>query len=151
MTPLQFNQAVLNAFTKHFPNGYAKASKATLGSGAFYSFGLIGKKAECINGYRENDPMKLLLSVYDNFDFNSESDITCELVVEVQSKHLSCKPKHHYYAMSQERLPIRKMKGTPEKLIKTLDKAFAKIKAEVDAQVANNNLYKQDEINQKYL
>lgn len=151
MNAIDFQNAVLNTFKKHFPNGYANASKYPLGGGVHFSFGLIGKKDDLPNGYRENDHLRLSFGIHENFTFNSNDNIEHKLVIEVQSNTISVKPTSKYYAMSSVKLPVRKITDTPEGIIKKLDKAFAKCADTIRKEIANNNLYNQEEIDPMYL
>lgn len=151
MNAQEFQAAAIAAFKKQFPNGYAKASKLALGSGVCLSFGLIGKLDDQISKIRENDPMRLMFFIHDDFIFDSEEQITGKLVLENERSSFSTLPDSPYYAMGCKKVTFRKATNTPEKLIKSLEKHFTKMKEAIIAERDINNIYNQQGIPVIYL
>lgn len=151
MNAKEFQAAAIAAFKKQFPNGYAKVTKLALGGGACLSFGLIGKLDDQISKIRENDPMHLMFFIHDNFTPDSEEQIAGKLVLENERSSFDTLPDSPYYAMGCKKVTFRKATNTPEKLIKSLEKHFAKMKEAIIAERDINNIYNQQGIPAIYL
>jgi hypothetical protein len=151
MNAAQFVEDVKATFHKYFPNGYSHASKYCLGGGVHFNFGLIGDLNDVSSRIRENDVMKISFGIHDNIIFGSEIDIEGKLIVEFSSAVVKVLPKEKYYAMSNEKIAVRKINNTPEKIIAKLDQYFKEALAIVQREAGCNNIYSQDRIPVKYL
>ena len=151
MNAITFSDSVLNLFKKHFPNGYARSSKYTLGNGIHFSFGLIGDTSDCSSGIRQNDILNLSFGIHENFIFNSTHEIENKIIIESNQSSYAIKPQQQYFAMSRVKIPFRKINNTPEKALVNIEKYFIKAKELIKEDIKNNNIYNQHTINQKYL
>jgi len=135
-----------NNFKKYFPNGWFQIySSKTIGEESItIRYGLIGNQEDNINGYRDNDPLFNLLSIYPASDLLNDDNELCSL-----RSGLYINPIEKYYAMSRVKTAIRKSKGSLSKLEKTLDNYFKKVaKIVIDNK---KDIYKLDRIKEEYL
>lgn len=151
MNAQQFTAKVLENFKKHFPNGYANASKFSLGGGVYFSFGLIGNIEDVENKIRQNDNLSLSLEIHENFKFDTTEEIEGKIVIESNRSFFSVKPVNNYFAMSSVKIPFRKINNTPEKALISIEKHFIKAKELIKAEIEIENLYGQHSIDKKYL
>ena len=148
MNYAEFQEKVKTAYHAKFPNGWCKFSGLCLGSGFVVDFGLISDINDQANKIRENDPIRLTFIFH---DADSKAENLGELVGEVMHKTLYINPTSHYYAMSRRDLPARKVKGSPEKIVKSFALLFDRCYNIVKKEAANKNIYQQQNIPAKYI
>ncbi|WNA15703.1 hypothetical protein XaC1_60 [Xanthomonas phage XaC1] len=152
MNAIQFAAKVKESFLKYFPNGFLGSSKYQLGGGIHFTAGLVSNANDISSGYRVNDIISLSFGIHDNVKYNTEEEIQGKIVIEFVQNSFSTKPEPgSYMAMGRVKIPARKINNTPEKAIESLDKVFQKTAELIKAEVLKNNLYRQENINEKYL
>lgn len=151
MNALEFKESAIATFKKYFPNGYVSCTKYQLGGGIGMSFGLISNLDDTTNKIRENDNLRISMGIHENFSFDSTEEIQGKIVLEFNSSSLSGLPENQYFAMSNIKIPSRKINNTPEKVLQALDKYFVKARDIVRAERDANNIYAQERIPAKYL
>lgn len=144
----EFQEKVKSEYLRRFPNGWCNfVSFGSLG-GFYVKFGMISDIKDQSNQIRENDPFQLCFVFH---DADTRADDLGELVGEVKSKTLYINPVSHFYAMSRRDIPVRKVKGIPEKIIKSFAIFFDRCYNIVKEEAANNNIYGQGRFPVKYI
>lgn len=152
MTALELQTSIREAFLKYFPNGYISCSELAFGStGAFWFCGLVSDINDVSSKIRMNDHLQITFSISDNFVKDSNTEIDNKLVVEFSRASISTLPIHAYCAMHHDKIAVRKINNTPQKVLIQLDKYFMKARDQIKVHISNNNLYYQDRIPSKYL
>lgn len=149
MNSIQFADSVKAAFLKRFPNGWIDIRKLALGGGFSIRAGLISDINDQISKIRDNDQLSVLMFCHDT-PYNSDKELS-SIVVEFESSHIKVLPVKQFMAMDSQKIPVRKMNNSPEKVIQSLEKYFDKVLVEVKIQALHNNIYGQDRIPAKYL
>jgi len=124
------------SFKTQFPKGYCRIrqSKGLSGEQITISIGLVNDINIVTAKIRENDPMfhKFLISL---------DGETLESTL-IQGS-LAVKPIDQFYVMNHVKTGFRKTTGDANKVVKTYDKFFAKLKTLVNEQ--GNNIYKSEQ------
>ena len=116
---------------KHFPKSMAQAkfSKSLVPSVVVWF--TIGKdKSEYPSGIYDNDPVLQMFMIY---GFSKDGRPSDKIQLEQhRGGGFTIKPvKNKYMAYETHKVKLRKTTGTPQKIIATMDKYFAKLKAEL--------------------
>ncbi len=137
----EFKVQVTENFYKVFPNGHIRFSSLYLGGGFYLRFGLI-------SDIDDHDPFSLSFICHNNVN----GDVMPEKIeLEVTEKDIWCQPFSHLYAMRREKINARKQTQTPEKIIKYIDKVVRDAAVKFEELVAQNQIYGQKRIPEKYL
>lgn len=117
-------EKVVSAFKGVFPNGWIRASRAPLGGRGFcVSFGLVDD-IKAMGGYRENDPMFHIVSV-----FFGKAGYVAELS---SGGKVYLKPAPgSFYAMDFVKIGFRKFAGDEKRVVSGFAKYFEKARAVV--------------------
>jgi|ETNvirnome_2_300_1030623.scaffolds.fasta_scaffold02978_1 sarcosine oxidase delta subunit len=130
-------------YLKQAPNGFFETRRACLGDDVHISIGLIKEQRDCSNNIREND------SGYGVFTIRENDE---GLQLERYYHRLSCKPESKYYAMSHKKVSYRIIKSkSPQDLAKKFSKYLTRFFDMVKEEVANDNLYRNEDIKNVYL
>ena len=124
-----------------FPNSYISFSKPCLGQGCFFIRLLIQQPIECENMIEHNDPMRTILSIYEQAD----GKFSLELV---DGSSLSVNSTEPYMAMSRVKCPFRKSTGDKDKIVKAFTNYLLKRKECIKNNKAD--IYHVNRINPKY-
>lgn len=146
MKAIEFQKGLYDIFKKHFPEGYAGISRLSLGSGLGATFGLQGKI-----DIRMNDPLQIRLFVHDGLVFNDASTDIGEIEMVSDASHVSVLPDNPMYYCKSLKIPYRKIKGTPEKVLVAFEKYIVRVRAVLDETIRDNMIIGQERIDPKYL
>jgi len=107
---------------------------------------LAGDKSENISGYWDNDILNVRFRIIgEKFkEFSKNVDLESELEtvsLENYSKSYHVKPTSPYMVYSSKQLSFRKIDGNPEKIIKSLDGFFIKLKNSLLADLETDNIH----------
>lgn len=144
----EFKVQVTENFYKVFPNGHIRFSSLCLSGGFYLRFGLISDINDQVSKIRENDPFSLSFICHN--DVNGDV-MTEKIELEVTEKCIWCQPFSHLYAMRREKINARKQTQTPEKIIKYIDKVVKDAAVKFEELAAQNQIYGQKQIPEKYL
>lgn len=121
MNKTDFSHAVEVSYHKYFPDSLISLSFSRLVAGSFWIRPyLAASEKETANQNIDNDVFHVLFSVEGIHD-----NLNDEIVVEVHHKTFTTTPTNTFCVYGHEVFPMRKIKGNPEKVLKTLDKYFA--------------------------
>ena len=149
MTYADFQEQLKATFKTVFPNGYINVSPLHLGSGISIFCGLIGDRNDLTNNIRHNDPLTFRSFCHD-FKADSKEEITGKITIEFDGVFFSCIPDNKYMAMRSEKIQVRKINNTPEKVLESMKKTFIKVNKNMQALAIDNQIYNQDSYNLKY-
>lgn len=140
--------AIQESYKRQFPESaifvkYEPQMWRSIGISCFIS----GTREECHHGYWVNDLLKVRFSIVTDAgqlpkDTTPEGELPDNLELEVYAKSYLTKPTatEPYNVYSSKRLKFRKTKGDAEKITKTLDKYFQMLRAELEADVKQDNI-----------
>lgn len=135
-----------DAYHSVFPNSACSVSKGALGKDTFFvTFYLAGDNSEFPNGISQNDLFHIDFYVSpDNRDVNLDIDskLPETLTLEVNNNTILTTPDNPYMAYGSVRVPLRKVSGTPEKIVQTITKYAQKTKEVLNKLVADNKIPK---------
>lgn len=135
----EFIIRVKEIYNKYFPNSECYAQNLrTLGMEYIrIQWYLSADRSECPHNIRQNDLLSVTFTIdledntksgeiyemwtYDNSHKN-QGIMPDAIVLEVDDKIMYCKADDRYMAYSYINFPFRKTKGSPEKILATLDK-----------------------------
>jgi len=134
-------------YYEKFPNSriFVKFSKNFYPSISIVCY-LCNDQKEEINGYWDNDILHISFMISaENFrefskDINLESDL---LIIGLENNHNSyyTKPESVYMAYGSKKISFRKVQGNPEKIIRSLDLFFEKLKTSLLESLNDNNIH----------
>ena len=142
----EFIKEVKMSYSEQFP---LSACAVEYSDNLYRSIGinckLAGKKEENSGGYWENDMFHIRFSISAPDaqlpkGTTEETDLPEVIQLEVWDKSYLTKPENKYMAYGRRRLKFRKTTGTPESIVKTLDKYFKAIRTQLEEDVKNENI-----------
>lgn len=143
-------EGIKNSYLKYFPNSLCKAKYSDNLYSSIYVKCYIGKeKDEFANGIIQNDMLHVSFLI-DNEgkqlpkELTLDSEIPNNLSLENKQKSFLTKPDSEYLVYGSKSLAFRKTKGDGEKIIKTLDKFFSKLRDELINELENDNIHDKD-------
>ncbi|WP_304393076.1 hypothetical protein [uncultured Clostridium sp.] len=154
MTFGQFKEQVANNYHNAFPDSMCTFQTGALGQDTFFvTYYLAGDKSEFLNGISQNDLFNIDFYISENVSGYRESGakltddtvLPQDLVLEVNGHSITTKPTSEYMAYGSSNLPLRKAKGTPEKIVQVLDKYAKNIKNSL------SQIYMEDRIPDNYV
>ncbi len=125
-----------------FPNSYMSFSKPCLGEGCFFIGLMLQHPSDCANKIEHNDPMRTILSIYEQAD----GKFSLELV---DGSSLSVNPTVPHMAMSRVKCPFRKSTGDKDKIVKAFTNYLLKRKECIKTNKAD--IYHVNRIDPKYI
>lgn len=136
MTFGEFKTRLNELYHNVLPNSACTVQTGALGGDTFFvTFYLAADSKECPNGIAGNDLFHIGFHIMENSDRYGEgskledsSVLPENLVLDVNSAFITTTPDNKYMAYGSEKLPFRKTKGTPEKILQTLEKYASKAK-----------------------
>ena len=142
MTYKEFRREITNAYAEVFPRSLCDVGifKA-LGRSIFIDCYLAKDKHELPNMLFQNDMFRIRFWIDMPDDFMEESELPDNLTLEVCSKFYCIKPKNKYLYCDYRSLRFQKTKGNPEKIVKTLEKYFQKLKMSVKEDLTIGNIH----------
>ena len=149
MNSVDFASQTIAQFKSVFPNGFVNTRKL-FGGDIGITLSLTEDLEDCPHRIRENDRMILSFVVHD-LPYGSEDDqADRKFELEFYRSHISTIPVSDYYAMGHQKIKTRKSTNTLPKLLVTLAKYYNTAGLDVLALVAENKIYYQDQMKQKY-
>lgn len=137
---------IIDAYHSVLPNCGCVVSKGALGRDTFFiTFYLANDKSEFPNGIAQNDLFNIDFYVTpDSRDVNLDIDskLPETLTLEVNNNTITTTPTNQYMAYGSERVPLRKVSGTPEKIVQTITKYAQKTKDVLNKLVAEDRVPK---------
>ena len=126
MTIEEFMQNIRDLYAKYFPNSTCQVKLVkSLGTALWIDCYLAKDASECENNIAGNDMFHVSFWFPNDFEGLTKDDpVPNNLNMEVSQKTIKTAPENRYMAFGSETLPFRKAKGTPDKILKTLDKYF---------------------------
>jgi len=143
MTIDEFLTRVKNIYNSVFPDSECVAELGTnLGGYIYIRWLLSADSSETANNIRDNDMLHIRFFIHDGFRNKTVDDeMPSELEVEVSDKLYFIKPENRYLAYGSRNLPFRKIKGTPDKVLDTLDRYAHKLKDMLEADLDADNIH----------
>lgn len=142
----ELRNQIIDAYHSVLPNCGCSVSKGALGKDTFFvTFYLAGDKSEFPNGIALNDLFNISFYVKpDSRDVNLDIDAKLPetLTMEVNTNTITTTPTNQYMAYGSERVPLRKISGTPEKIVQTITKYAEKTKDVLSKLVAEDRIPK---------
>lgn len=143
-TYAEISKAIQDAYHSVLPDCGCSVSKGALGKDTFFiTFYLAGNNSEFPNGISQNDLFRIGFYIRpDSRDANLDIDAKLPetLTMEVTDNSILTKPDNKYMAYGSERVPLRKVSGTPEKLVQTITKYAQKVKDILNKLVAEDRI-----------
>ena len=109
---------------------------------------LANERTENSGGYWENDMFDIRFSIAAPGeqqlpkDINAESKMPEALQLEIWDKSYLLKPTDSFMAFNRRSLSFRKTTGSPEKIVKTLDKYFKMLREQLEADLKADAIHK---------
>ena len=143
----EFNKEIEATYLNHFP---ASRCQVIYTDNLYPSISinclLSANKAECINGYSENDLFTISFNVHPEtgaFDAKTTSESELNIVtLEKYRAWYTINPDNKYNVYGNHPLPYRKVKGTPEHIIKAFDKFCLTLKSLLRDDLNNGKIHK---------
>ena len=138
----QMMDGISKAFSKYFPHGWKIVRQGNgLSADSIHVYiGLVGDTTELPSGIRENDPMFHSWILFpDKKGWSAESS---------QGSLAINPPEGSYLAMGSVKTKWRKTKGDNNKMVKTFDTFFKRLKALVKEN--ESNIYGRNKLKDKY-
>ena len=138
----QFLETIKESYKKEFPESMiiAKVNKG-LGNSIYIKCYLAGNEKEFHNGISQNDMFSITFWMHKlSNEINLESELPENLYLECSDKSYLIKPDTEYMCYSRKNLSYRKTLGS-EKIIKSLDKFFKKLRSELEKDIKENNIH----------
>lgn len=133
----ELTNQIQQAYSKYFTD--SKCS-VVLSSNLYHSVSiacfLANNKTELSGGYWENDMFSIRFSIDTETgefskDLTLDSEVPNNARLTVSRKSYALKPPSRYFAFGTKQLAFRKTVGEGEKIVKSLDKFFSKLHAEL--------------------
>lgn len=135
-----------SAYHSVFPNSMCLVNKGALGKDTFFiTFYLAGDKSEFPNGIAMNDAFNIDFYVTPNnrdVELDIDQKLPETLTIEVGHNSILTTPDSPYMAYGSERVPLRKVSGTPEKIVQTITKYAQKTKDVLNKVVTEDRIPK---------
>ena len=162
MTVGEFIERVKQIYNEYFPNSECVAdNRKIMGLEYIMIRWYISKdSSEVAHNIRTNDMLHITfnidledntksgevynVAIYDNNDKNS-MPMPANITLDVMDNVYFTAPEVPYMAYSHRKLPFRKTKGTPEKILDTLRRYAEKLHALLEEDLANGVIHKEHE------
>ena len=131
-TAQEFVPMIEKTIKKHFPKSFIAVSfKNHLTSHIGITF-TVGSKSDWSNGIWQNDISATSMII---FNFEESGDIKNKLQLDpnMAGSFLVKPDEGSYMAYGRVKVPIRKKTGTPEQILKSIDKYFSDLKKALKA------------------
>lgn len=128
-TVSEFMQEIRDLYNNYFPASTCSVRLVkSLGTALWIDCYLAKDASECENGISGNDMFHISFWFPDDFaGLTNDSLVPDFLTMEISQKIIKTAPDNDYMAFGAESLPFRRVKGSPDKILKTLDKYFKMI------------------------
>lgn len=150
MKTSDFIQAIETAYSSKFPQSKVFINLShNLYSQIRVDFMLAQTKEENAFNYWENDCFSIGFTItLENGqlpkDLTLDSELPQNLKLESKCNSYRIKPDLSYMASSNKKVSFRKTKGTPEKLVKTIESFIGKLHESILADIQNDNMLADD-------
>ena len=126
MTVEEFMQDIRDTYNNYFPRSTCQVKLVrSLGTALWIDCYLAKDASECENGIAGNDMFHISFWFPNDFEGLTKDDLVPEsLTMEISQKTIKTAPENRYMAFGSESLPFRKVKGSSDKILKTLDRYF---------------------------
>ena len=111
-----------------------------LGAVIFIDCYLAKNKTEFPNNISHNDPMKVSFKIDIPKGTTADDYLPDTVMIECYDKCYAVKPENKYLYCDLKKVPFRKTTGDPDKILKTLDKFFAKLHDSMVEDYKNDNM-----------
>ena len=111
-----------------------------LGKTVFIDCYLAKDKTEFPNNIVQNDPMKVTFAITVPNDITVDDYLPDVITIESYQRCYATKPENKYLYCDLKKVPFRKTTGDPDKVLKTLDKFFAKLYDSMVTDYNNDNM-----------
>jgi hypothetical protein len=139
--------AIENTYNKHFPYSKISVKFSTFYPSISIKCFLAGDKNENSGGYWDNDILYVGFMISgENFkEFPKNTTLDSELgiiALENNAKSYHVKPDNQYMVYGRKELTFRKIQGNPEKILKSLDVFFERMKSSLQDDLNNDRIHK---------
>lgn len=111
-----------------------------LGNTIYIDCYLAKDKTEFPNNIVQNDPMKVTFAITVQDDTTTNSFLSETITLEAYQRCYATKPENKYLYCDLKKVAFRKTTGDPDKILKTLDKFFAKLHDSMVDDYNNDNM-----------
>ena len=111
-----------------------------LGKTIFIDCYLAKDKTEFPNNIVQNDPMKVTFAITVPDDITVDNYLPEAITLEAYQRCYATKPENKYLYCDLKKVAFRKTTGNPDKILKTLDKFFAKLHNSMVEDYKNDNM-----------
>lgn len=141
MKTIELLNSIKESYIKQFPNSIIIAQlHKGIGKSLYVKCYMSGKKEEFHNGIEENDMLSVTFWCHNiPRDTELDSELPENIEMECTEKSYLIKPENKYLCYGRRKLSYRKTQGT-EKIIKSLDKFFVKLKESLENDLENGNI-----------
>ena len=145
-----FRNEVKNSYAKYFDGSYIgiRFDPHSIYKNVKIGCYLVKDENEAINHITSNDMFRISFSLTKSSGEFDKSDIVDEnlilsddLILEKWDFSYTVKPDNKYMVYGSKGITFRKVKGTPEKMIETLDKYFKKLNEQLHDDIKNDLIH----------
>jgi len=138
----EFLNKIVESYNKEFPNSKIIAQlHNSRGKSIYIKCMLAGSKEELSNGYIYNDMFSIVFWGHNlPNDITLESEIPENLILECSEKSYVTVPNDVYMCYGRRKLNYRKTTES-EKIIKSLDNFFKKLKIQLNEDLEENKIH----------
>lgn len=130
MTYAEFKNSIETMYKSVFPSSACDISIGPLGGDSIYvTYYLAGDQSEFPNRIALNDLFDITFCIFqdnvrygDGVKLTDDTEMPEALVLDVNHKSIKTAPENQYMAYGSVSLPFRKTKGTPDKILNTLQR-----------------------------
>ena len=130
MTYAEFKNSIETMYKSVFPSSACDISIGPLGGDSIYvTYYLAGDQSEFPNRIALNDLFDITFCIFqdnvrygDGVKLTDDTEMPEALVLDVNHKSIKTAPENQYMAYGSVSLPFRKTKGTPDKILSTLQR-----------------------------
>lgn len=130
MTYAEFKNSIETMYKSVFPSSACDISIGPLGGDSIYvTYYLAGDQSEFPNRIALNDLFDITFCIFqdnvrygDGVRLTDDTEMPEALVLDVNHKSIKTAPENQYMAYGSVSLPFRKTKGTPDKILSTLQR-----------------------------
>lgn len=141
----ELKNQIIDAYHSVLPNCGCTVEKGALGKDTFFvTFYLAKDNSEFPNKIAQNDLFNISFFITpDTRDINLDEQLPETFNLEVNGNTILTKPDNQYMAYGSVRVPLRKVSGSPDKIVQTITKYAQKTK-EVLEKLVNDDKIPED-------
>lgn len=140
-------KAIETTYGKYFPDSKIDVIlSSSLYRVIYVKCYLAGNNSEVSNGIWDNDILNVLFTILGENSaqlpkgINQDTELSV-ISLENEHKDYLTKPESKFFVYGKRGLSFRKVQGIPEKIVKSLDVFFARMKESLQNDLNNNNIH----------